>query len=68
MLKPFEPEELSRVVEIGINKFNLTSSKSAILKDLKELFYKTIKSIASALDSKDPYTHGHSLKGYIYIL
>lgn len=68
MLKPFEPEELSRVVEIGINKFNLTSSKSAILKDLKELFYKTIKSISSALDSKDPYTHGHSLRVTLYSL
>jgi len=66
MLKPFQPEELTRVVELGMNKFNLTSSKSAILKDLKELFYKTIKSIASALDSKDPYTHGHSLRVTLY--
>lgn len=68
VLKPFEPEELSNIVEVGINKFNLTSSKSAILKDLKELFYKTIKSIASALDSKDPYTHGHSLRVTLYSL
>ena len=68
MLKPFEPEELSNIVETGIKKFNLSSSKSAILKDLKELFYKTIKSIASALDSKDPYTHGHSLRVTLYSL
>jgi len=68
MLKPFEPEELTNVVELGINKFNLTSSKAAILKDLKELFYKTIKSISSALDSKDPYTHGHSLRVTLYSL
>lgn len=68
MLKPFEPEELSRIVEMGISKYNLTSSKSIILKDLKELFYKTIKSISSALDSKDPYTHGHSLRVTLYSL
>ncbi len=68
ILKPFEPEELSRIVETGINKYNLSSSKSAILKDLKELFYKTIKSISSALDSKDPYTHGHSLRVTLYSL
>lgn len=68
ILKPFEPEELLNVVEVGLNKYNLTSSKSAILKDLKELFYKTIKSISSALDSKDPYTHGHSLRVTLYSL
>lgn len=68
VLKPFEPEELSKIVELGINKYNLSNSKSLILKDLKELFYKTIKSIASALDSKDPYTHGHSLRVTLYSL
>ncbi len=68
MLKPFEPEELSKVVELGMNKYNLTNSKALILKDLKELFYKTIKSISSALDSKDPYTHGHSLRVTLYSL
>lgn len=68
MLKPFEPEELTNIVELGINKFNLSSSKALILKDLKELFYKTIKSISSALDSKDPYTHGHSLRVTLYSL
>jgi len=30
MLKPFEPEELTNIVELGINKFNLTSSKAVI--------------------------------------
>ncbi len=68
MLKPFEPEELTNIVNLGINKYNLTSLKAVILKDLKELFYKTIKSISSALDSKDPYTHGHSLRVTLYSL
>ena len=66
ILKPFNPEELQEVVKNGIDKFDLASSKSLILKDLKELFYKTIKSIASALDAKDPYTHGHSMRVTLY--
>ncbi len=66
VLKPFNPEELQEAVRNGIDKFDLASSKSLILKDLKELFYKTIKSIASALDAKDPYTHGHSMRVTLY--
>lgn len=66
ILKPFNPEELLEVVKNGLDKFDLASSKSVILKDLKELFYKTIKSIASALDAKDPYTHGHSMRVTLY--
>ena len=66
ILKPFDPEELQEIVKNGLDKFDLVSSKSMILKDLKELFYKTIKSIASALDAKDPYTHGHSMRVTLY--
>lgn len=66
VLKPFNPDELQEAVRGGIEKFDLISSKSLILKDLKELFYKTIKSIAAALDAKDPYTHGHSMRVTLY--
>jgi len=66
ILKPFNPDELQEIVRNGIDKFDLASSKSLILKDLKELFYKTIKSIACALDAKDPYTHGHSMRVTLY--
>ncbi len=66
VLKPFNPDELLEAVRNGLDKFDLVSSKSLILKDLKELFYKTIKSIASALDAKDPYTHGHSMRVTLY--
>jgi len=46
----------------------LANNKKEMLKDLRELFYKTIKSISSALDAKDPYTHGHSLRVTLYSL
>lgn len=68
MLKPFDPEQLCMVVENGIKKYELTSSRKQILHDLSELFYKTIKSIAQALDARDEYTHGHSLRVTLYSL
>lgn len=68
ILKPFEPEELKVSIKNGLKKYELSSSKNLILKDLKELFYKTIKSISFALDAKDPYTHGHSLRVTLYSL
>lgn len=68
ILKPFEPEHLCMIVENGIKKYELSNSRTQILQDLSELFYKTIKSIAHALDAKDPYTHGHSLRVTLYSL
>lgn len=68
ILKPFEPEQLSMIVDNGIKKHELATSKTQILMDLSELFYKTIKSIAHALDAKDEYTHGHSMRVTLYSL
>lgn len=68
ILKPFEPEHLCMIVESGIKKYELTTSRTQILRDLSELFYKTIKSIAYALDAKDKYTHGHSMRVTLYSL
>lgn len=68
ILKPFDPEELKVSVTNGLKKFELATRKTLIMKDLKELFYKTIKSISFALDAKDPYTHGHSLRVTLYSL
>ena len=66
IVKPFDPEVLKMTIEGGIQKFNLLNNKTVILKDLRELFYKTIKLIAAALDAKDPYTHGHSMRVTMY--
>lgn len=68
ILKPFDPENLCMIVESGIKKYELVSSRSQIIGDLSELFYKTIKSIAYALDAKDAYTHGHSMRVTLYSL
>ena len=37
VLKPFNPDELQEAVRNGLDKFDLASSKSLILKDLKAL-------------------------------
>lgn len=68
ILKPFDPERLCMVVESGIKKYEMTTSKTQLVCDLSELFYKTIKSIAYALDAKDSYTHGHSMRVTLYSL
>jgi response regulator RpfG family c-di-GMP phosphodiesterase len=68
ILKPFDPENLCMVVESGIKKYEMFASKTQLVCDLSELFYKTIKSIAYALDAKDTYTHGHSMRVTLYSL
>lgn len=68
IMKPFEPEQLCTIVETGIKRYERCTSKPQVLKDLSELFYKTIKSIAFALDAKDKYTHGHSMRVTLYSL
>jgi putative two-component system response regulator len=68
ILKPFDPDDLKVIVRNGLEIYDLTNSKKALLKDLKELFYTTIKSISSALDAKDTYTHGHSMRVTLYSL
>ncbi len=66
--KPFEPDELEMIIQHGIEAYELTLSKNTLLQDLKELFFTTIKSISSALDAKDTYTHGHSHRVTLFSL
>ncbi|MBI5181452.1 MAG: HAMP domain-containing protein, partial [Nitrospirae bacterium] len=49
--------------EIGqlAQTFNyMTERLEEYSEDMRELFVSTIKSLAAAIDAKDPYTHGHS--------
>lgn len=66
VLKPFEPEELKIAVQSGIEKYSMAENNQAYYKELKELFYKTIRAISNALDTKDSYTNGHSLRVTLY--
>lgn len=66
ILKPFEPEELKISVENGITKYSMANNNKIFYGELKELFYKTIRAISNALDTKDSYTNGHSLRVTLY--
>ena len=66
ILKPFEPEELRIAVENGIKKYSLATNNKEYYNDLRELFYQTIRAISNALDTKDAYTNGHSLRVTLY--
>lgn len=66
ILKPFEPEELKIAVEKGIEKYSMANNNKVFYKELRELFYKTIRAISNALDTKDSYTNGHSLRVTLY--
>ena len=66
ILKPFDPSTLQITVQQGLKKFEILTQNTELSKDLNELFYKTIKAISSALDAKDPYTHGHSYRVTLY--
>ena len=66
--KPVDPHDLELIVNDGIDAYELTLSKNTLLNDLRELFFTTVKSISSALDAKDTYTHGHSHRVTLYSL
>ncbi len=66
ILKPFEPEELKIAVDRGITKYSLSSNNKMLYNELRDLFYKTIRSISNSLDAKDAYTNGHSLRVTLY--
>ena len=66
ILKPFEPEELKIAVENGITKYSMASNNKVYFNELRELFYKTIRAISNALDTRDAYTNGHSLRVTLY--
>ena len=66
ILKPFEPEELRISVENGIKKYSFATNNKEYYNDLRELFYQTIRAISNALDTKDAYTNGHSLRVTLY--
>lgn len=66
ILKPFEPDELKIAVEKGIEKYLLATDNKLYYNELRELFYKTIRAISNALDTRDAYTNGHSIRVTLY--
>ncbi len=68
IVKPFEPDALKLIIKNGIETYELSANNHLLVDSVKDLFYTTIKSISAALDARDAYTHGHSLRVTLYSL
>ena len=66
--KPFNPHELSVIVERAIDYRQLRENNQILINDLKELFSGTITAIIEALDAKDSFTLGRSRRVTFYSL
>ncbi len=55
----FDENDLNLLQAIA-NEAAIAIENAQLYQDLKDLFFDTVKSLASAIDAKDPYTHGHS--------
>lgn len=64
--KPYNPDELSLIVENALEYWQLKSDNSVLVNDLKELFAGTVTAIIEALDAKDSYTLGRSRRVTFY--
>ncbi|ACK42496.1 MULTISPECIES: HD-GYP domain-containing protein [Dictyoglomus] len=57
--KKFTKSDLKLLQAIS-NQASIAIKNALLYQDLKTLFFDTIESLVSAIDAKDPYTHGHS--------
>ncbi|MFH1783380.1 MAG: HD domain-containing phosphohydrolase [bacterium] len=55
----FSPEDMSLFSALA-DQAAIAIENAKLYKDMQELFLSTIKSLATAIEAKDPYTKGHS--------
>jgi DNA-binding NtrC family response regulator len=60
IFKPFDIETFLHSVLRNIGNLRLTREKDELAKKLRESVITVIDTLATALEARDPYTHGHS--------
>jgi putative two-component system response regulator len=60
IFKPFEVDTFTHSVLRNIVNLRLTREKAQLAKKLKESMITVIDTLATTLEARDPYTHGHS--------
>lgn len=66
--KPWDPAELTMVVDSAAEYYQLRIENDRLIYDLKELFSGTISAIIEALDAKDSFTLGKSRRVTFFAL
>ena len=66
--KPYNPQEMTLIVEQAIEYQQLKNDNNILVTDLKDLFSGTIMAIIEALDAKDSFTLGRSRRVAFYAL